>query len=77
MFVKENQKPGALVSNGTTLWKRFCKYLRYSSKYKWSREASHISKLHRQCIGPNALSQICKVFAEEYEHRTGGMPDLW
>jgi hypothetical protein len=30
-----------------------------------------------QCIGPHALSQICKLFAEEYGHRTGGIPDLW
>jgi fanconi-associated nuclease 1 len=22
------------------------------------------------------LSQICKIFSEEYGHRTGGMPDL-
>jgi len=29
-----------------------------------------------QCIGPSNLSQICKIFAEEYGHRTGGMPDL-
>ena len=29
-----------------------------------------------QCIGPNNLSQICKIFSEEYGHRTGGMPDL-
>jgi fanconi-associated nuclease 1 len=30
----------------------------------------------RQCIGPSNLSQICKIFSEEYGHRTGGMPDL-
>ncbi|OLL22858.1 Fanconi-associated nuclease 1, partial [Neolecta irregularis DAH-3] len=30
-----------------------------------------------ECIGTYALSQICKVFAEEYGHRASGMPDLW
>src|ERR1700686_3106686 len=29
-----------------------------------------------QCIGPSNLSQICKIFSEEFGHRTGGMPDL-
>lgn len=29
-----------------------------------------------QCMGPSNLSQICKIFSEEFGHRTGGMPDL-
>jgi fanconi-associated nuclease 1 len=29
-----------------------------------------------QCIGASNLSQICRLFSEEYGHRTGGMPDL-
>ncbi|GAB5587815.1 hypothetical protein Unana1_02715 [Umbelopsis nana] len=42
---------------------------------KWDYTLEEILQIS-ECIGPNALSQICKVFAEEYEHRTGGMPDL-
>lgn len=41
---------------------------------------SSISKMNislYQCIGPSALSSLCKLFAEEFGHRRGGMPDLW
>jgi fanconi-associated nuclease 1 len=27
-------------------------------------------------MGAANVSQICKIFSEEYGHRTGGMPDL-
>ncbi|KAK9433854.1 hypothetical protein V1505DRAFT_336291 [Lipomyces doorenjongii] len=30
-----------------------------------------------ECIGGHALSAICKVFCEEYGHRSAGMPDLF
>jgi hypothetical protein len=30
-----------------------------------------------QCMGGPALATILTVFAEEYGHRTGGIPDLW
>ncbi|KAG2183177.1 hypothetical protein INT43_006172 [Umbelopsis isabellina] len=41
----------------------------------WSYTFEQLSQIC-ECIGPHALSQICKLFAEEYGHRTGGIPDL-
>jgi Fanconi-associated nuclease 1 len=35
-----------------------------------------LSSSPRQCIGGRALSVICRVYAEDYEHRVGGVPDL-
>ncbi|KAK7204360.1 hypothetical protein BZA70DRAFT_280571 [Myxozyma melibiosi] len=30
-----------------------------------------------ECIGNSALSVLCRVFCEEYQHRGGGLPDLF
>lgn len=30
-----------------------------------------------QCFSPRALVTICRVYAEEWSHRTGGVPDLF
>ncbi|CAH7684646.1 hypothetical protein BY996DRAFT_4585666 [Phakopsora pachyrhizi] len=29
-----------------------------------------------ECLGLKAILKICKIFAEDYEHRSGGVPDL-
>lgn len=30
-----------------------------------------------EALGGRAVAAICRVFAEEWGHRVGGMPDLW
>lgn len=30
-----------------------------------------------ECLGAHAVAVICRMFAEEFNHRTGGIPDLW
>lgn len=30
----------------------------------------------KQCFTPKALRMICRVYAEEWSHRIGGVPDL-
>jgi Fanconi-associated nuclease 1 len=29
-----------------------------------------------ECLGGHAVATICRMFSEEFEHRTGGIPDL-
>lgn len=43
----------------------------------WLLEGVALTRLVAQCIGPSALAPILSIFAEEYGHRTGGIPDLW
>ena len=35
-----------------------------------------VSRPDMQCITPTALVAICRVYAEEWSHRVGGVPDL-
>ncbi|RUS18970.1 hypothetical protein BC937DRAFT_88121 [Endogone sp. FLAS-F59071] len=41
----------------------------------WDYEKQDLSEV-AECIDGPALAQICRVFAEEYEHWCGGFPDL-
>ncbi|KAI9287445.1 VRR-NUC domain-containing protein [Umbelopsis sp. AD052] len=69
------------ISNGKgleilkTVYDRESKAKTWCIGVTWDYELDDLLQI-TECIGANALSQICKVFAEEYDHRTGGMPDL-
>ncbi|KAI8340588.1 VRR-NUC domain-containing protein [Chlamydoabsidia padenii] len=41
----------------------------------WNYEQHHLLEV-AECIGPQPLSALCKLLAEEFGHRQGGMPDL-
>ncbi|CAO3681164.1 unnamed protein product [Umbelopsis ramanniana] len=70
------------ISNGKgpeilkTTYDRESKAKTWCIGVSWDYELDDLLQI-TECMGANALSQICKVFAEEYDHRTGGMPDLW
>ena len=37
----------------------------------------YLSITFKKCIGAIALSSLCRLLAEEFGQRRGGMPDLW
>ncbi|KAI8092607.1 uncharacterized protein BX664DRAFT_327696 [Halteromyces radiatus] len=41
----------------------------------WNYEQVHLLEI-AECIGPESLSSLCHLLAEEFGHRLGGMPDL-
>lgn len=41
----------------------------------WAYELEDLLQI-TECLGGSALSQLCKLFAEEYGHRVGGIGDL-
>lgn len=42
---------------------------------RWAYEREDLLEIV-QCLSPKALVTICRVYAEEWSHRVGGVPDL-
>ncbi|CAO3582567.1 unnamed protein product [Absidia cylindrospora] len=41
----------------------------------WNYEQIHLLEI-AECMGPQSISALCRLLAEEFGHRQGGMPDL-
>lgn len=48
----------------------------YCVGLRWSYETADLLEIV-QCLSPKVLQAVCRVYAEEWSHRVGGVPDLF